>query len=59
MLFLLVVVELPLAPGMMSEALELRLEGGRVNNSWCMGVVSRRVGLGQGLRWWLVAPNID
>ena len=29
---------------MMSEALELRVEGGRVNHSWCMCVVSHGYG---------------
>ena len=40
---------------MISEALDLRVEGGRVSNSWCMDVVSHGYGgLGQGWRWWTV-----
>ena len=38
---------------MMAEALELRVEGGQVSHSWCMGVVSHGFGGGwvEGGRW--------
>ena len=40
---------------MVSEALELSVEGGRVIDNWCMYVVSHDYGgLVQGWRWWMV-----
>ena len=41
--------------GMISEALELCMEGGRVSQSWCMCAASHGYGgLGQGWRWRVV-----
>ena len=48
---LVVVVDLPQTLGMISQALELRVEGGHSSHSWCMCVVSHsygRYGMGQG-----------
>ena len=43
---------------MISEALELRMEGGRVSHSWCMRVVRHVYGGlcgGQGWWWWTLS----